>query len=602
MSGSQRGWITHRSAVNETLFERLRRHSMPAQVGIVAGLLVATLVGTSILWIAVTGVTARSQLTSIQNDLSLLRSEISTGDFQSAVETAQSISARAGSAHQLTSGPAWAAGSQMPYLGDPLVTVRGIARAAHDLAVGVLPQLVSISSDLQPNRIQVSKNRFDLRLLGGLPARLTPVIQDARLIGRQVGELPEHTWFKTVDYGRNDLDSTLEDLTQFLTNASTAAGIATTLLGGSGLQRFFVGFLNDAETRGLGGLPGAFGILETNNGKIGFKKFYADNKLLQVSAGITPKKDYTNLYRALTPTEQYLNSTASPNFPDSAKIWAAMWERKNHQHIDGAIALDPTALSYLLQVTGSAQLGTTNVTAQNVVGLTESAAYLRFGSDQGARKQFLVEIAEAVQTSVLNTHRNLLDLLKAAGQAATERRLLMWSSDKTVEKVLAAKPIGGTISETNAPFGQFVLNNYGANKLDYYLSTTFEWKRTGCGAFRTVTATLTMTNTAPASGLTPYVTGRKKGDPKSGDNRTRVDYHATIGATAVSATLNGRKVSLSAGTELQRRVYTYIATLPRGKTRTLAITLSEPASSGRPVVVTQPMIKPMIVSVSVQAC
>jgi len=61
------------------------------------------------------------------------------------------------------------------------------------------------------------------------------------------------------------------------------------------------------------------------------------------------------------------------------------------------------------------------------------------------------------------------------------------------------------------------------------------WRRTGCGSTRQTTVTITLTNNAPASGLSPYVTGRIDSHSypvKRGDNRLEVSYLATQGTLA----------------------------------------------------------------------
>ena len=602
MTGS-RQWHTDRFDGGGYL-DRLRQRPVPIQVGIVAGIAVAALVLVSMAWIAITAATARSQLTAIRNDLSALREQIANGEFEAAIATADSISTHAGSAHQLTSGPAWWGGAQVPYVGKPIVSIRGIARAAHELSVQVLPQLVRISSDLQPSRLQVAEDQFNLDTLNALPGRLRPVLDAARQIDAGIDDLPRHTWINTVDYGRDSLASTVDDLVKFLDDASVAAGVADVLLGPHGLQRYFVGFLNGAETRGLGGLPGVFGILTADHGKVGFERFGTDDELAGVSSGLDFGADYTALYKQLSPTTQYLNSPVSPDFSYTARIWAAMYERKMHEHIDGALALDPTALSYLLAAAGPATVkgvhGTVN--SGNVVQLTENIAYLNFDKDQKARKAYLQAVAAGVEAQVLRSHKNLIGLLKAAGQAATERRLMMWSEDPAVEKVLAGESVGNATPQTKAPFGRVVLNNYGANKLDYYLASSLQWKRTGCGPTRSVTVTITLVNQAPTEGLTPYMTNTKAGDPHAGDNKTLVDYHASAGARLQAATLNGTAINPTTGAELGHPVARVLVNEPVGSTQTLVLQFSEPAGDGSPHVYAQPMIKPMSLDVEDQSC
>ena len=127
------------------------------------------------------------------------------------------------------------------------------------------------------------------------------------------------------------------------------------------MQRYFVAFQNEAEARGTGGLPGAFAILRADHGKLSFERFETDNTLGRCRPGSTSATTTTRSTARRRATSLYINSNVSPHFPYAAQIWIAMWKKFSGQRLDGAFAVDPTALSYLLAVTGPARLpdGTT---------------------------------------------------------------------------------------------------------------------------------------------------------------------------------------------------------------------------------------------------
>jgi hypothetical protein len=568
-----------------------------------AALVVVVLVIASAAWIGLTGSRARSELMKVRTDLNRMREQISSGDFADAQSSAARAAKDAHRAHGLTSGPAWWIGSKLPGVGNPLVTARGVSRAADGLATKVLPALIRITQDLQPDRLQPSAQHVNLNALRSLNAQVSAVNDAVAQIQQQVHALPAHTWLTSIDHGRADLVGSIDALNDYLNSAGSAAAVAADLLGANGPKRYFVGFLNDAEARGLGGLPGAFGVLVAKNGRIHFTHFGKDTELLNVRSGAYFGPAYEALYGGYEPTTQYLNSTTSPNFLYTARIWAGMWLKHTGQRIDGAIAIDPTALSYLLAVTGPAHLrdGTT-VSADNVVELTQSTAYLTFGDNQSARKQFLLDIAKAAESRVFEQHQNLPALLKAMGRAAGQRRLLVWSADPKSQARLERWPVAGLAAPANVPSGRVVINNYAADKLNYYLHSSVRWERSGCSTERDVKVTITLTNDAPASGLSKSVTGRKPGDPHAGDSVIRLDYQATSGAVATAMTVNGTRVPTTTGTELGHPVYGQILKLPRGATRTVVLTLVEPAGTGTPQIVAQPMVSPMKVSIVDPRC
>lgn len=568
-----------------------------------AMILVAVLLVGTVGWVGVDALRARNELTVVKADIVLLRAQLTKGDFTAAVDTAKEIAAHAERAHSLTTGPHWWLASNTPGIGGSVTSVRGVALAADQLASDVLPGLIDAVKGLDSDSIRLTATSFDIDALSSLAAKLKPLVARAVAIRAAIHELPSKTWLQAVDEAREELDSSVAELVGALQDISESAQIAPLLMGKEGPQRYFVGFLNEAETRGLSGLPGAFGILVADKGKLSFSHFGSDNEMKGATAAVKFGPEYDSLYNDFNPDTQYLNSTVSPNFPYAAQIWASMWERKTGEKIDGALALDPTALSYLLQATGAASLSDgTSVSAKTVVSLTQSTAYQKFGTDQDARKAFLLEVAMAAEKKVFSGSGSFLGVIRAAAKAVGERRILMWSADPKIQAVLADGAIGGTVPKNAAPYGAISVNNFSANKLDYYLNTSLVWKREGCGDQRVVTATFTMTNNSPTSGLTQYVTGKPEGDPDAGEYTIQVDYFGSTGSVSTGVTLDGKKSPTTVGAELGHPVFRQLVTLAAGQTRTLVYELLEPKGTGAPVVRIQPMIRPMKLKVSDASC
>jgi hypothetical protein len=173
-----------------------------------------------------------------------------------------------------------------------------------------------------------------------------------------------------------------------------------------------------------------------------------------------------------------------------------------------------------------------------------------------------------------------------------------------VQSLLAQTVVSGIVPQTDAPYLGLALNNAVGSKLDYYLHASLHWTRNGCGATRHVTATVTVRNNAPAD-LPWYVlgnTGRPGYPQHSGDNRAVVSYYATSGAQLTSVTIGGKPATAAAGSERGHPVYTILLSLPRGATRTIVLHLSEPAGTGSPRVLSQPMVHPLKVSVDDASC
>jgi Protein of unknown function (DUF4012) len=298
--------------------------------------------------------------------------------------------------------------------------------------------------------------------------------------------------------------------------------------------------------------------VQANHGKLAFTRMESDNTLSGVAATVNFGPDYDHLYAGNGTTTYYANGNLSPNFPYAAQIWASMWKKYSGQQVDGVITVDPTALSYLLAVTGPATLpDNTQISGANAVALTQATSYAKFaGTSQAAeaqRKAYLLEVASAASKKILDSRGEPTALLQAASKAAGERRLLVWSADPAIQADLAQTSVAGIIPTTTAPYVGLSINNGAGNKLDYYLDRSVTWQRAGCGPTRRTTVRITLTNNAPASALPPDVTNRSDTHSypvKTGDNRLIVSYFATQGTLLNDITVAGRPGVGRMGVEL----------------------------------------------------
>lgn len=168
--------------------------------------------------------------------------------------------------------------------------------------------------------------------------------------------------------------------------------------------------------------------------------------------------DYTAKWGGrFSPTTDLRNSNFSPHFPFAARIWQSIWRQQSGQTVDGAIATDPVALSYVLSAVGPVHLPDgEEIRYDNVVQLTMSTSYLRFGADTDARKQYLQDVASAVVAKMTDKIESPQRLLDALGRAASEGRIAVWSADPTIEAELAATELGHAVPDDAAPYAAVV--------------------------------------------------------------------------------------------------------------------------------------------------
>jgi Protein of unknown function (DUF4012) len=569
-------------------------------------------IGLGIVWIAVTGLLARQETNRIEKRLQVVKILISRGEVADARRVAADIPSMAKTAHKLTTGPAWWAASSIPWFGDPFDVVRGTTTVGHDIAQHSIPKLMVVAGDLDPSKIRSKGDTIDTAALTSAAPDLISAAAVLKHALTEIDNLPHGTWLNIVDHPRENLQAQLNAITGYVDAAARAAKVLPDMLGANGTRRYFIALQNEAEARGTGGLPGAFAIAEATHGTVKLTKFASDTALTPkathtfIETGLKFGDGYDKAYGASDPTRQYVDSNVSPNFPYAAQIWAAMWEKTAHQHIDGAIALDPTVLSYFLSVTGPVTLpGGQVVEAGDVVQLTQRDEYAIF-NDNNARKDFLVSILRASSTKLLSGKGNPARLAQAVSFSASQGRMLVWSANPRTEEILQETHYSGAIPQSSRPLSALILNNSAAGKLDYYVTRTIDYHRSGCGKQRDVIVTVTLTNTAPASGLPLYVTTRLDKDRpagvKPGDTRVLFDYYATNGAQLQSVTLNGKPSTAGLENDLGHPIFRMDLELPRGTTQTVVLHLTEPQGTGTPLVWRQPAVSPAEIAFYDQAC
>lgn len=554
----------------------------------------------------------RADLTAARSGVAQLRADLlarrPTGAVDAQLTAVRADAQRAG---RQAANPLWALLARLPVLGDPARTIRGATSAVQSLATGVLPGLAAVEADLSPARLHA----------GHATIALSPLEQAAPTVARALARtitavaavqaLPAHTYLASVDHARASLLTELTKFADQLAVASDALHVLPSMLGAQGPREYFMAFENDAEARGLGGLPGAYAIVRADHGHVSFVDFGNDVSLTGNFAGLHLNlgASFAARYGPGVGAEHlFVNSDASPNFPYAARIWLAMWKAQTGQQLDGAIATDPTALSYLLDVVGPTTLPNGMViTGSNVVSITESAAYAQY-SNVADRKAFFLTVARAAAGDLLaHTGGRETALARALGRAIGQRRFLVYSTRPVEEEILAGEPIGGVFPRTNRPFASLVVTNAAGTKLDYYLarSLTYSAPRSCAGLRRRATITARLTNTAPATGLPPYVVVRADHPPPGtpvGQERLLVSVYATAGAYFTAATLDGQPTLLAPSVERGHPVFTVDLTLNPGQSRVLVIHLDEPVTAGAPLVIPQPLVLPEQIHLDVPTC
>ncbi|MEV0977927.1 DUF4012 domain-containing protein [Streptomyces sp. NPDC049915] len=501
--------------------------------------------------------------------------------------------------------PLWGVAENLPLMGPPLRSARGLSVAADEMATGVLPEAVRLHQMLASGQI-VHRGQVDIPRLSAATDLLGNVRRQLTGIETSLDGLPDSTVVGRLDMARQRLSDRVASLSGSVSDAEATARLLMPVLGASGPRSYFLAFQNNAEARGTGGLVGTFGILTADRGRITLHNFASDDTL---PATTTPVANFgpafAGRYGAAESAQGLANSNLSAHFPYAAQIWVGLWQRHTGQRLDGAIATDPVGLAGVLKATGPARLpGGKQLTAENTVDLTESVLYASYSNTE--RKRFLVQVAQSVAAALLDQHHDPVALLHALRQIADDGRLRVWSRDASTQSALKESGLAGDVPEQTGPFAYLVVNNSAGNKMDYYLRRSLTYELGPCeGGTRSSVVRIRLTNAAPAAGL-PALVALRSDDPghshPPGSTSIWLSLYAPSGARFTGGTLDGRRILLSSTEERGHPVLGAQVELLPGQTREVDIRLLEPVSGRRPVVPVQPLARPQTTKVRIQPC
>nr|WP_230594411.1 DUF4012 domain-containing protein [Rhodococcus fascians] len=558
-----------------------------------------------VVWLGYESYSAQSSLTATRDAATQAKDALLDGDSAGAEAAAARASESANDAVSATTSIPFSIAKAVPYLGSPLKSVAQISDVVQGLAVDVLAPASAAGASLNPSSLVEGGGKVDTAALRDAQPVLQQTSAAAAELSERAQQVDKPAFLGVVDEARTSLIDQTNELANLLTNTRIASELLPSMLGDNGPRSYFLAFQTNAEARGTGGLLGGYGIIRAENGTARVDTLGANNELEFAKQPIDLGPEYTALWAPRNTTIDFRNSNASPHFPYAGQIWSSMWTEQTGEVLNGAIATDPIALSYILGATGPVTLANgEQITADNVVDITLSTAYSRFGDDQLARKAYLQEIAAAVVQKMTTGAAPTRSLLDAVGRAGSEGRISVWSADPAEQAILAGTKVGHVLPDSPAPYANVVVNNAGGNKLDYYLTRDIKYSAESCTAgTRKSTVTATLTNNVDPTGLTSYVASTFQPTVEYGTNESIVYLYGTQGAKITSMKVNGiTGFSIQAGTELGRPVQAAYLTIPPGKSQTVTWELEEPSAPGEATVPVQPLVDQPTVSIDVPQC
>ena len=502
-------------------------------------------------------------------------------------------------AGQVGRDPLWRLAAHLPLVGTDLAVTGGLGRAVDDLARDVLP------GTLQGARLLAATGAtrtdvVDVAAFGAAAAPLRSSADAAVAIEGRLRALGSPAVLAPVDQARRTLLERVDGVRSTLTGAAVAAETLPALLGSAGPAHYFLALQNTAESRGSGGVISAFGIVAADRGALSLTRTGVNDDLREpATAPLDLGPDFTARYGPSGAGRSWLNANESPDFPTTGRILTSLWNATEAEPVDGVVALDPVAISYLLQATGPVTLSDgTQVSAANVVDLTTRRLYERYPDDASTtgRTRFLQELTRQAFSQISTEPRDPATLAERLGRAVLEGHLQVYSVHPELQARLATTRIAGALPAGTPNVLQVLTQNLAGGKLDVYLRRDIRYTATDTGRAVDIgdgagpqteqagQLTLTLTNTAPAAGLPAYVT--KRADLPSGaayppgQNRLWVSVYLGKGAQLATATLDGAPLAMGSEREQGLSVFSTVVEIDPGASRTLRLNVFQPTPGG----------------------
>jgi hypothetical protein len=536
-----------------------------------------------------------------------LEQQISNADVGAARGTLAALQAETKAAHDATDGFGWRATSHLPVVGDDLRAVATVSAVLDDLAGNGLPALLDTASGLDPSSLAPQQGRVDLAAIRGAAPRIASGLAVIRRARQSVAGIRTDGLVTQLGTAVAQLSDGLAKAERLTVTADRAARLLPTMLGSARSRTYLVLFQNNAEVRATGGMPGAYIVVNVTAGAIKIVDQGTAAGDLRVFDPPLVKLDenMVGLYEEL-PAIFPADVNLTPDFPTAARLMQAMYHKRKGVRVDGVMATDPVALSYLLRVTGAVRMPDgESLSADNAIRMLLSEAYAKY-PDPPAQDAYFAGAARAVFDALLNGHGDPKGILTELARAAGERRLLVWSDDKSEEAILAGTVLAGRLPSddgANPTVGVFLNDGSGA-KLGYYLTQAAALSVGECveDGSRELHLKLTVGSTAPASGLPDYVTGlAMSGDPYS--SLTMVMIFTPTGGAVMGVKHAGKRLDFGSGLERDRGVAIIPMILAPGTSKTYDVViqtgvLQVPGQAISPRLWTTPGVRPWQLAVA----
>lgn len=493
-------------------------------------------------------------------------------------------------AREATDGPLWWLAARTPVIGPSAGAAADVAVVLDDVTDDVLPPLADLA-DAVAATTRTPDGGIDLEPLRSAAPGTAAAQESIDASGARLAAVDPDDLLPQLAAPVATLRDRVDELAAAVATGDRAAALGPAMLGADGPRTYLLLSMSTAELRQGGGIPGALTLLRVEDGRVRLVRQVSAAEVGPFRSPVLPlsaddEAAYTGRLGMFVQ-----DVTATPDFPTSAALAAEMWARAQGEDVDGVLATDPVALSYLLAEAGPVRVpvsgpiaealgrDTVELTSDNVVDVLLRRVYDVL--DPEAADRFYAEAAAVVLARATAPDVSPGTLLTGLQHAAGEHRVRVWSADPAEQARLEGTLVAGSFAAPRAAdaVGVF-LTDHVSGKMSAYLDSSLSVVGSECtDRGRVDTIELALASTAPedaATSLPSYVAGLPGGASPPGTLRLGVTVSGPHGGAVPRVERDGTAVGGEARTTHGRPTQSVTVVLAPGERTTLR--LAVPAS------------------------
>jgi hypothetical protein len=301
------------------------------------------------------------------------------------------------------------------------------------------------------------------------------------------------------------------------------------IMGEGALKRYLLVFQNNSELRATGGFIGSYALVDFSNGKIKNIEVPGGGSY-DTDAGLLQKIKSPEPLQLVRPDWHFWDANWWPDWPTSAAKLAWFYESSGGPTVDGVISFTPTVMEKILKVIGPIDLKDKYgvvIDADNFWSVTQEFSEQKPDVTKQPKKIIgdLMNNLIEVLPQRLNKS-NLIGLLKAMEESLTDKNILFYFTDNSLEAKVQELGWGGSIKDTGGDYLSVINTNIAGGKSDRAIKQEIS-HQADVQADGTIIDSLTIKRTHQAVKRTPFVGVR---------NVDWLRIYVPLGAKLISAT------------------------------------------------------------------